>query len=277
MKNFITNKIYNYGMGARMNFLIGTISLTEILKDDGNDVEFIFTPFSYEGFGMNFHSNQIYSISPNLSEIKNPKEEYLKYCYRWDEMISFKGPKVTEVESENIEINGYPYSETINEKLVYENSHKIKDKIKYDLFSLPKKIKKPYIDVCIHIRRNDVTSISYPDRFLDDSYYIEIIDIIKNTLGDKCKITIHTQKNNFDSEKYHDCEIIYDGDILETECWLSLVNSDVLVISKSAFSYSSGLLCDGLVVCPDDMFHPKLNHWTNKNELEKSLKNISYE
>ena len=46
------------------------------------------------------------------------------------------------------------------------------------------------------------------------------------------------------------------------------MNSDILLIGKSSFSYSAGILCDGIVIYPSDgMFHPKLKDWKNIYEL----------
>jgi hypothetical protein len=67
---------------------------------------------------------------------------------------------------------------------------------------------------------------------------------------------------------FEDFKVVYDDEIDDVQTWLELINSDILVIGKSAFSYSAGILCDGLVIYPsDDMFHTKLNEWKKIDTL----------
>ena len=61
------------------------------------------------------------------------------------------------------------------------------------------------------------------------------------------KIKIHSQGDefNFSNFKGYNIDISLNKPIEET--FTDLVNSDILVISKSSFSYTAGLLCDGIV------------------------------
>lgn len=47
---------------------------------------------------------------------------------------------------------------------------------------------------------------------------------------------------------------------LFTETWLDLVNADILISSKSSFSYSAALYSKGIVLCPP-FWHQKLPEW----------------
>ena len=78
------------------------------------------------------------------------------------------------------------------------------------------------------------------------------------------------RRRNFNETLFKGINLVYDDELNDYDAWLELINSDVLIMSKSAFSYSAGALCDGLVIYPEDnMFHPKLYDWKKINELWK--------
>lgn len=262
-KVFITNEILDHGMGSRVLKMINMYSYVELLKSKGLDYEYIHTPLSYEGFGRNFTANQLGLFYHK--QVINPRDEYIEICKRWDEVLKFNGETVLEFGEENLNphvfagFNGDDIYECFNYPRIIRDDIKSKFNIKNSV-NKNKKIN-------IHIRRGDVTYIAHADRFSSDEYYLNVINKLKS-IYPNYDLTIHTQRRSFNKELFTDIEVIYDDEINDNETWLDLVSSDVLVISKSSFSYSAGVLCDGLVIYPeDDMFHPKLYDWKKINEL----------
>ena len=265
MKKYISNEILDHGLGSKILKIINLIGYTLYLKSIGHDVEFVYTPLGYEGYGKNFQLNQLFLYWPH--KIKNLRLDYIELCERWESMINYKGLKSYDVNVEDIEFLIHPALSGETSEIIFNEIRKRKNEI-IDLLSLPKKTKeKECVSISIHIRRGDVNKNSHLDRFSDDSYYLEIIDILKKKYEDKCEITIYSQRNGFNISNFKDYNIIFDDESLDNEIWLKLFHSDILVMSKSAFSYSAGMLSNGIVIY-EDMFHPKLYDWIYKKDIE---------
>ena len=244
--------------------MLNLYGYVELLKSKGYDYEFIYTPFSYEGFGKKFHSNQLFMYYHKT--INNHREDYIELCKRWDDMLNYSGVNVKQVGES--ELTPYVHAGFMGEKEYdcFNHTRKIKSLIK-EKFNIKTQSPEKKI-IGIHMRRGDVTSANHPDRWLSDEYYIQTIELLKNKYPNH-KIKIYTQRRNFNEEMFSNFDIFFDDMMLDNQTWLELINCDVLVIGKSAFSYSAGILCDGLVIYPNDgdMFHPKLEDWITINEL----------
>jgi hypothetical protein len=262
---YISNQILNHGPGSKILKLINLIGMVSLLKKNNYDYEYVYTPLSYEGFGIKFHNNQLHEY---YHEKKiNQREEYLKICHRWDSMLNYKGKNINDVNHSEVMFLVHPYLHNLTEFDVFNETRDIRSQIKKD-FNISGKKEKDYIDIKIHIRRADVNGIKHMDRWLSDDYFINVIEKLKEKYQSHYKITIYTQRDSFNSARFENYDIIYDDETLDNEVWSSLIDSDVLVISKSAYSYSAGVLCDGLVIYPEEgMFHPKLKDWKSINEL----------
>ena len=180
--------------------------------------------------------------------------------------MNYNGLKITDVDTNLVEFLIHPKKFDETEDFVFNEIHKFKDDIK-NLFSLRKKDKQNNIKISIHIRRGDVIQ-SFTDRWLPDEYYLNIIKDLEVKYNGNFDLTIYTQRNNFNPDSFVKYKIIYDDESLDYEVWSDLINSDILVIGKSAYSYSAGMLCDGVVVYPEEgMFHPKINSWIYNTEI----------
>ena len=263
---YISNQILDHGIGSRILKIINLIAYSEFLKNKGFNYEFAYTPLNYEGFGMNFQTNQFWSYHYNV--VENLRDEYLSVCNRWEKFLQFSGTVITEVNPNDIIFLVHPKLSGETELEVFNYTRLIKTKIKNEIFKIPKKQKKDFLDIKIHIRRGDVDEKHPDDRWLDDNYYLDVINNLKEKIKDNYKITIYTQRKNFNSELYKDYHTKYDDETLDNEVWLDFINSDILVIGKSAFSYSAGILNDNTVIYPTKgMFHPKLNNWKTIDEI----------
>jgi len=263
---YITNKILDHGIGSRILKIINLISYVDYLRNKGFDYEFVYTPLTYEGFGINFNSNQF--ILYHYKSIENLRDEYLDVCDRWENFLQFSGKLITEVNHTDVIFLVHPNLSGETELEVFNHTRLIKTKLKNEIFKLPKKQKKDFLDIKIHIRRGDVSQNHPEDRWLSDEYYLDVINKLKTKINSDYKITIYTQRKNFNNELFKEYDIKYDDKTLDNEVWLDFINSDILVIGKSAFSYSASILNDNTVIYPTNgMFHPKLNNWKTIDEI----------
>lgn len=275
---YISNKILVHGLGSRVLKIIHLIGYVEHLKSIGRDVEFVYTPLSFEGYGVIFTNNELKSYTP--FKITNQRDDYLEVCNRWDCMLGFKGLKITDVSDVKFLIHPNIDESTIS-KETYLNIYKQKDKIK-NCLSLPKSGGGlDYIDVGVHIRRADVgPNGSYVNRWLSDEYYLGVIDNIKSTLNTDYKITIYVQRKNFNHKLFSEYDIVYDdGGVSDNEVWLKLLYSDILVMGKSSFSHSAGMLSNGMCIYSDDTKHyPSIidKEWVSSNDVVGAIK-LKYE
>ena len=113
-------------------------------------------------------------------------------------------------------------------------------------------------------------------RFTSDEYFISVMSKLNEELNGKCKFYLYSQtpkfkneyqrtRNNFDGdlfEKYRnldmDAELVIDG------CPFSdfhhLMMSDVLVTSKSSFSYLPAMFTDARVIY-NKFWHEPKSYW----------------
>jgi hypothetical protein len=263
-KKLITNQTLNHGMGSRVLKMINVYAYADFLRSKGLDFEYIHTPFHYEGFGYNFSYNELFLYHYN--EVKNHREEYLGLCHRWDGILKYQGKTVKDFQESELIPLVHPNLFGEVEIDPFNHTRLIKDRIKNDFLitNFEKNVNKK---INVHIRRGDVNHGTHSDRWISDEHYLYVIERLKERFSDST-VTIYTQKKNFNSGLFTDYNIKFDDELSDDKTWLELINSDVLVIGKSAFSYSAGILCDGLVIYPsDDMFHPKLYDWKKIEEI----------
>jgi hypothetical protein len=263
---YISNRSLSDGMGSRVCKLLNLIGYSLLIKDNvpfGIDrskiKEFVYTPFSCD-LGNEFHCNPIKLYAPfrNSSKIA-----YLEMCQEWETMLGYKGKTIYEVNPHDIEFLVHPPMDT-NSVLLFTGSKRKQIK---SMFSIKTKLPSDLINVAIHIRRGDVTEDMNQDRYVGYDHYLRAIEIITRNLGSRCKITIFTQRSGFNHDLFSSVEIKYDDENRDSDSWLELVNADILVIGRSSYSYSAGLLNDNTVVYTD-MFHPKMLHWIYLDGLE---------
>jgi len=119
--------------------------------------------------------------------------------------------------------------------------------------------------IVVHIRRGDV----YPcmpglilngySRYLSNSYYMALIE--KYYQQGISKVVIFSETKSFESWDDFEAkgyELILDGDI--TQVWKEAIDSDVFIISRSAFSYAPAFFARGKVVWTP-FWHKALEGW----------------
>lgn len=125
------------------------------------------------------------------------------------------------------------------------------------------------INVAIHVRRGDIMAdSSNPNltiRFLSNDYFekvlSQILEIIKEQqaihwTNKEVQIYFFSQGRKEDFPEFNKFENLHwCFDMSAVDSFLHMVNADVLITSKSSFSYKPALLNKGIKVCPQDFWH----------------------
>lgn len=151
--------------------------------------------------------------------------------------------------------------------------------------------KKERISMAIHIRRGDIVEgqvtgkKSLTKRWLSVEYFVNIVRQVKEQLGDSLDIYLFSQGKKEDYKIFEEfSNVTYCFNMSEQNSFLHMVRADILVISKSSFSYKPALLADGIRICPPDFWHdyPDDERWIvanedgefqNKEKIKEILKN----
>lgn len=146
------------------------------------------------------------------------------------------------------------------------------------------------INIAVHIRRGDIAgdiSAGQPclkNRWLDNAYYITLLDALVERLnGRKLKIHIFSQDSKEEFQEFYKYSSIEFCNYMSAmDSFLHLVKADILITSKSSFSYKPALLSYGIKICPRNFWHgyPCESDWIladddgyfNKRELETILR-----
>ena len=115
--------------------------------------------------------------------------------------------------------------------------------------------------IALHIRRGDVSPNYNEGRYTPNEYYLNKIEELSALYGDKeVLFHLYSEGDAIDFKCFQKENIILhlNEDIRSTFC--GLVMSDVLVQSKSSFSYVAGLLSRGIVYSLP-FWHPPLANW----------------
>lgn len=117
----------------------------------------------------------------------------------------------------------------------------------------------------VHVRRGDVSATHpmHANRFTDDDLVMRTINDIQRVAreaGRQIKVNVYSQGARSSFGPYTDagCELYLNEDVFET--YHNMVCADILVMAKSALSYSAGLLGGGIKIY-DPFWHPPMKDW----------------
>ena len=160
-----------------------------------------------------------------------------------------------------------PNSKIININEYFSDSHFTNEWLS-EIAHIPrsiseKKYPKTRHRVVVHIRRGDVNKkMNNKQRYIPNSYFLEKIGEYRQA---NSEILIFSETTPFESFKeFTDigCILKLDGDL--SEVWLTSINSDVFIMSKSAFSQVPALFANGLVIYYKYWHQPQSN-WIVSN------------
>ena len=122
---------------------------------------------------------------------------------------------------------------------------------------------KEHFNIAIHVRRGDIlTDLSHPDlkaRYLANDYFERVLENVLDGVSVARPVHIYffSQGTPDDfKEFWHFANLHWCMDMSAYKSFEHLVHADLLITSKSSFSYKPALLSHGIKVCPPNFWHP---------------------
>lgn len=134
-----------------------------------------------------------------------------------------------------------------------------------------------YLNIAVHIRRGDIVigqetkAPGLTKRWLSTEYYAKLLREIVTLIPaeQKYKIYLFSQGTEEDFPELKDmANMVYCLKMPAKESFLHMVKADMLLTSKSSFSYKPALVSDGIKVCPAHFWHgyPDSSDWIVADE-----------
>lgn len=129
-----------------------------------------------------------------------------------------------------------------------------------------------FCNVAVHVRRGDIVqkegdnNPNLTRRWLDNAYFEtalqQTLDMLER--DKEIHVFLFSQGKESDFESFNHFENLHFClDMGAQDSFLHMVYADVLITSKSSFSYKPALLNRGIKVCPENFWHgyPKNDNW----------------
>ena len=129
-------------------------------------------------------------------------------------------------------------------------------------------------NIAVHVRRTVVIGTRIIDeseeiralRWLDNDYYATVLRQVLETIAVDSPASVYIFSTGRPEEfKEFDryANVHFCSDMDEYETFLHLVKADLLITSKSSFSYKPALISDGIKICPRHFWHgyPEERSW----------------
>jgi len=144
----------------------------------------------------------------------------------------------------------------------FNSKSRINDKLLFD---------PNFLNLGIHVRRGDIAigKEANPNlimRWQGNEYFVNVLRNVLNSIKTDKSIAIYlfSQGSVEDFAEFNQFENLhYFLDMNPMDSFLHMVYADVLITSKSSFSYKPALLNNGIKVCPKEFWHgyPKSDDW----------------
>lgn len=192
-------------------------------------------------------------------------------------------------------INSYKDTEVVfvaEQDQFYRAQHHVLSHLQQKFFSSKSRAQEKLIykstnfNIAIHVRRGDIVQQSGNDnpnltmRWLDNSYFETVLkQVIQQLAVDKeVHIYLFSQGKQEDYKEFEQfSNLHYCLDMGAMDSFLHMVYADLLITSKSSFSYKPALLNKGIKVCPENFWHgyPVNENWwmvDDKGNLKLKIK-----
>lgn len=118
--------------------------------------------------------------------------------------------------------------------------------------------------VAVHVRRGDIVQgaqngdAGMLQRWQDMGYFEKVTETVLQSMGQEKPVHLHIfsqgKREEFSGfERFEGVQ--FHLDMGARDSFLHMVKADILITSKSSFSYKPGLLCKGIRVCPQNFWH----------------------
>jgi hypothetical protein len=166
---------------------------------------------------------------------------------------------------------------TLKEKF-FNAPFRINDRLLFD---------QKFMNIAIHVRRGDIVfglenkSSNLSLRWQGNEYFINVLQNVLDIIRSEKPIAIYlfSQGNIDHFVEFNQFENLhYCLDMNAMTSFLHMVYADVLITSKSSFSYKPALLNKGIKICPKDFWHgyPKTNDWILADEKGYLLNKLNF-
>jgi hypothetical protein len=163
----------------------------------------------------------------------------------------------------------------------YRDQYGVMDNIKQKFYNAPArktdklKYSNEHFNIAIHVRRGDImadpTNPNLQMRYIANYYFEKVLDqvLLRFPSEKPTHIYFFSQGKPADFpdfQKYNNLHWCFDIDARDS--FLHMVYADLLITSKSSFSYKPALLNKGIKVCPQDFWHgyPDTENWILADE-----------
>lgn len=233
----------------------------------------ITNPRRWDGFGAQFLHVIDTALYAEVSGFKFLYTPFSAMEHNYDNDTDFLVKKECLINfMNNFEINLDANTPTPNDVMSFFN-HYVDECLNTDMYKKIKRIFrenkdfKLYYDaqrfnIAVHIRRPNPHDNRVDGTDTPDDFYINIIDKLREYYGDKNPLFhIYSQgpAENFDRYVADDIVLYLDTTIEYT--FTAMVLADVLVMSRSDFSYAAAILSNGIVYYVPYGGHVSLPHW----------------
>ena len=274
-KNVVSSSSFNYysaipnpgaGIGHQMaNWIAGYWFAQQF------GLQFAHIPFSnakwdfFLGFGegeketANLLTNEYKKVRLPLFDEYNEAEVFLNKKI----IASYSSQKVVFVaEQDQGYRDQYGVIESIQEKF-HNAAARQKDTVIFDSNNL---------NIAIHVRRGDIVigqenqNANLLMRWQGNDYFVKVLKNVLNSLETNKPIAIYLFSQGVESDFIEFTEfknLHFCLDMNAQDSFLHMVFADLLISSKSSFSYKPALLSKGVKVCPEDFWHgyPDSKDW----------------
>ena len=180
-------------------------------------------------------------------------------------------------------IKSYQYKNVVfflEQDQFLKNLYKASDHVKTKFYNSKKRSKDELIysitnhNIAIHIRRGDIVNnkTKFGTRKQENKYFIKIIgDLRKHLDTERPKVFyLFSDGAENDFSEFREMEDVqFCLSFTAENSFLHMVYADVLITSKSSFSYKPALLNNGLKICPENFWHgyPRTSDFLLANDL----------
>ncbi len=249
-------------------------------------------------FGLKFahspFSNSSWELFLGLGENEVKVNDLIKNGYSKVLLPLFDEFNKSEVELQKNIILSYANQKVIfvaEQDQGYHDQFGVIDSFKEKFYNSPSREKdnlifdSEHLNIAIHVRRGDIGTYSSNNnpnllmRWQGNDYFVNVLQNVINNIKSNKDIAVYlfsqgdqiafTEFNQF--KNLHYCI-----DMDPKDSFLHMVFADILITSKSSFSYKPALLNNGIKVCPKDFWHgyPYADDWIMADELGELSKGL---
>ena len=233
---YYTNHIRDDGFGAILQNLI-----YDILFVENSGGKFVYT--SIPAIDHNYRGDP--EFTAELEKYMGIKEAYPHDGVTKVEVIPF--------------LHSYPTVEKNIETMFNSAAfHRVRAAFYKDKVS---RFDSTYMNIAVHIRRFNSRDCRIAGSDTPNSYYLDVMNKIRSKyIGRPLKFHIYSQGIPTSFSEYIADDVVLHLNESIQDTFTGFVFADILVTSRSSFSYVAGLLSCGTVYY-QNFWHPPLNHW----------------